>query len=251
VISLAAGTIPELDPQSFVEVAAAAGWPAAGIWCEPETWNDSTAAAVRRSLDATGITALDLEPVIVTARGDAGELQIDAAAAVGARHVLVVNLDVGPEAFADRFGQLCDRAAQSNLICSLEFLPIMAIRTLEEALDVIGRVERNNAAVLVDNLHLARSGGTPDDLATVPASLLPYAQVCDAPRIPPEDLTHDARLGRLNIGEGGLPVQEFVSALPAATDLSAEIRSQALYDRYPDPTQRAQAVLAATLTLRG
>jgi len=249
VISIAAGTVPELAPQDLVQVAATAGWPATGIWCDPLTWTDATAVAVRRRLDDTGLVALDLEPVIVSTEGDAGELQIDAAAAVGARHVLVVCRDLEPAAFAERFDELCDLAQARSLVCALEFLPIMSLGTLEDALAVIERVDRPNAAILVDNLHLDRSGGSPGDLALIDPALLPYAQVCDAPAVPADDRIYDARLGRLNIGEGDLAVERFVAALPPTTDLSAEIRSQRLYDRFPDPLNRARAVLAATRPL--
>lgn len=56
------------------------------------------------------------------------------------------------------------------------------------------------------------------------------------------DGTADDRDGRLLLGEGKLPVQEFLAALPPGIPLSLEIRSQQLRARYPDAAERATAV---------
>ena len=63
-LSIAAGVHPDLAPERMVEVAAEAEWPACGVWFDPATWTDATTRAVRKRLDDTGVTALDLEPII-------------------------------------------------------------------------------------------------------------------------------------------------------------------------------------------
>ena len=119
---------------------------------------------------------------------------------------------------ADRFGALCDRAATAGVSVVLEFLPIFGIRNLGDALGVVQAVARPNAGVLVDTLHLARSGGSPDDLARMPRGLLPYIQVADAPASLADGsfggLVDEALHGRLLLGDGGLPLRDVLAAVP-------------------------------------
>ena len=250
-MSLAAGVCPETGPADFVAACAAAGWPACGIWFEAASWTDATATDVRRRLDDTGLIALDMEPIFVTPNGDHGDRAIDAAAHVGARNLLVVSRGVDDQRFTERFGELCDLAAPHGIGCSLEFMAFMSIRDLPQAIDVLDAVDRPNAAVLVDNLHLARTGGTPDDVARLDPARLPYVQLCDAPLEPPERLVTEALDERLTLGDGRLPIGEVVAALPDHTALSMEIRSAHLRSAYPDPTDRARHVLTTTVAHLG
>ena len=246
-LSLAAGVCPETGPADFVASCATAGWDACGIWFDAATWNDALAREVRRRLDDTGLIALDMEPIFVTPDGDHGEAVIEAATTVGARNLLVVSRGVDDQRFADRFTELCDLAAVHDIGCSLEFMAFMSVRTLPQALAVLDRVDRHNAAVLVDNLHLARTGGTIADVAAITPSRLPYLQLCDAPSGSPDDLIVEALDGRLLLGAGGLPVSELVEVLPPHTALSMEIRSTALRSALPDPVDRAREILTTTL----
>jgi sugar phosphate isomerase/epimerase len=107
-------------------------------------------------------------------------------------------------------------------------------------------VDRSNASVLIDNLHLARTSGTLADVAAVDPDRLPYVQLCDAPASAPEQLVVEALDGRLTLGAGELPVGELVDVLPSHTALSLEVRSAHLRSVYSDPTERARHVLETT-----
>ena len=250
-LSLAAGVCPETDPADFVAACAAAGWRACGIWFDAPSWTDAVATDVRRRLDDTGLLALDMEPVFVTPAGDHGERMIEAAAAVGASNLLVVSRGVDDDRFAERFGELCDLAAPHGIGCSVEFMRFMSVRDLAQALTVLDAVDRPNAGILVDNLHLARTGGTVTDVAAIEPNRLPYVQLCDAPAIAPDDLYTEAVDERLLLGEGGLPILDLVGVLPAHTALSIEIRSAALRAAFPDPADRARRVLETSRQLLG
>jgi sugar phosphate isomerase/epimerase len=131
----------------------------------------------------------------------------------------------------------------------LEFLPILGIRTLATAAGIIAEVDHPAAGILVDELHLARSGGHPSDLAAFPPAWFPYAQVCGVAAAAPSDaagLLEEALHGRLLPGEGVAPTAELLAALPDGAPVSAEIRSRPVRERWPDPLERARAVLTAT-----
>jgi sugar phosphate isomerase/epimerase len=251
-ISLAAGTVLDLDPAGTVDAAAAAGFGAAGLWYDPGTWTAATTTAVAARLRATGIVALDIEPVILGRHGDPGEAMIDIAAELGVPFVLVASGPAERGEVVERFGSLCGRAAATNVKLVLEFLPIFTIGTLAAAVGVVTEVGHPSGAVLVDTLHLARSGGSPDELADVPSGLLPYLQLADAPADPPSrdwrDLRDEALHGRLLPGDGALPLAATLAAVPDVP-ISVELRSAALMAAYPDPTERARAVFAATARL--
>ena len=244
---MAAGTTLDASPADTVSAAAAAGFGGAGLWFDPASWSAAVTREVRSRLRATGLIALDIEPVILSADGDHGERLVEAGVEVGARHVLVASRHPDRSATVERFGDLCDRAAEGGLTVVLEFLPIFTVRTLADALEVVLAAGRPNAGVLVDTLHLARSGGSPADLAAVDPALLPYLQLADAPADAPpaEGLRHEAVHGRLLPGDGGLPLSEVLRAVPGVP-LSVELRSQRLVDDVPDPWQRAVVVLQAT-----
>lgn len=246
-LSLAAGVLPESGPPDAVSAAAAAGFRLAGIWFDAQTWSARRAREVRSRLDGSGVAALDMEPIFVTPDGDHGFELIDAAAQVGARNVLTVSRGLEPARFAERFAALCDHAAPAGISVVVEPTVLYSVRTLAEAQQVVALAGRPNGAILADNLHLDRAGGEPiAALRRLDPALLPYAQLCDAPARPAEvsrrGLLDDARDGRHLLGEGGLPVREYIAALPEGIPLSLEIRSRRLRERYPDATERAARV---------
>ena len=251
-VSLAAGTVLDVGPAEAVDVASASGYGAVGLWFDVDTWTDATTRAVAERLDATGLEPLDIEPVILGRGDDPGDELIDTAAMLGVRHVLVASGPASRAAVVDRYGELCRRAEPAGVRVVLEFLPIFTIATLGDALGVVQEVASPIGGVLVDTLHLARSGGGPADLADVPAELLPYLQLADAPdRLDdptPARLREEALHGRLLPGQGQLPLDRTLASVPDVP-VSVELRSQALMQAFPDPTERARAVLAATRRL--
>jgi sugar phosphate isomerase/epimerase len=250
-LSLAAGVHPDLEPSTMVSTAAAAGWPACGIWCDPTTWSNTTTMEVRRRLDDTGVVALDLEPIIPTPGiDDHGEYVIDVAAEIGAQHVLFTSRLPDLSATIERFASLCAIAAQHGVKLVCEFLPIFPLSSLRMAMQVVGDHPPGTAGILVDNLHLARSGGSVADLTAVPLNLMPYLQIADAAGPTPQtaaDLLEEAVHGRLLPGEGDLPIKDLLVAVPNVA-LSFEVRSTALHERFPDPVDRARHLFERVCT---
>jgi sugar phosphate isomerase/epimerase len=248
-VSLAAGTVLDADPAQAVDVAADAGFGAVGLWFDPATWTQAVSTAVARRLQARSLAALDIEPVILGRGEDPGDALVDIAGELGVRHVLVASGPAERSAVVQRLGELCERAAPAGVVVVLEFLPIFTIGTLAAAVAVVEDVEHPNVGVLIDTLHLARSGGSPNELRRLPPGLVPYLQLADAPTESPgrdrDALRDEALHGRLLPGDGGLPLDAVLVAVPDVP-ISLELRSAALTAAHPDPTDRARAVFTAT-----
>ena len=252
-LSLASGVLPEFTPEQTAAAAIASGWPAVGIWVEPALWTAATAAEVRSRTTDAGIIVLDVEVVwLKPGADDPDHLRIiDAGAAIGARNVLVVSSDPEPQSTADKLARLTAHARAQGMRVCLEFAAFTEVKSLAAALDILDRTGDADTGLLIDPLHFARTGGTPDMLAGIDPHRLPYAQFCDAPASGPSPqdvpaIIHEALDLRLDVGAGELPLAALLGALPDGIPLSIELRSAALRDGYPDPVDRARALLDAS-----
>jgi sugar phosphate isomerase/epimerase len=243
-LSLAAGTIPESQPLECVDVAAAAGFDRVGVRIEPPVRPDAPLVRELRSrLDASPCALLDLEVVRLGVDETDEREYVDLAAALGAPYVLTISLDPDESATTARIAALATYGRAAGVRIIVEFMVFSAIPTLTSAMRI---AESADADVLVDVLHLARSGGTPADVAAVDPARLPYLQVCDAPAAAPTTPTaclHEALHGRLMPGAGALPVREVVDAVAPDTVISVEIQSDDLFRL--DPWARAARIAAS------
>jgi len=252
-LSLASGTLPEFDPATVVEAASAAGFDGCGIWYDPKTWTPAIARDTRRAFQATGLKPLEIEVIVVgdPARAASHEPLLDAGAALGATEVIVVSVEPDIGRCAELIGALNEQAKARAIHLCLEFLPIFAVTDLRSARAIVDQVADDNLKILLDPLHVARSGLDLLQLAELPPGCLSFAQFCDAPAAAPGDggfdaLYDEALNGRLLPGEGELPLAELLAALPAELPLSLEMRAAWLRDRHPDPVQRAALVAQST-----
>ena len=252
-LSLAAGVMPDVSPQQTVAAAAESGWPAVGVWYDPATWTSATTIEMRDRIADAGLIALDIEVIWLKPGPDdpAHFAAIDAGAAIGARNVLVVSSEPEPGRTAEKLQRLSDHAAAAEMRVCVEFAAFTTVGNLQSALSILDQSGCEAVGLLIDPLHLARTGGTPADLAVIDASRFPYAQFCDAPAHgpPPSDIAaiiHEALDLRLMPGAGQLPLTQLLAVLPRNVPLSVELRSAALRDTYPDPAERARALLTAT-----
>lgn len=251
-LSLAAGVSPELadDPAELVTAAAAAGWPAVGIWYDPATWSEATTRAVRQRLDDTGLVPVDVEVIRMGPDGDHGDAIVDAAAELGAGNVLAISSFEDPGRTAERLTELSERAEPAGVRVCLEFMRFTTVRNLADAVDVVGRSGHRGAGILVDLLHVARSGTAFEEIAAADPDLFPYVQWCDGPAEPEgwstREIITDALDARTAPGEGGLDALAFERLFDADVPFSMEVRSKALRDGFPDHTARAAHLLAAT-----
>ncbi|MFN5085059.1 MAG: sugar phosphate isomerase/epimerase family protein [Novosphingobium sp.] len=252
-ISFAAGIVPGAGPVETIHAAAAGGFDMTGLWVEPEQWTPTLLREAKAALAETGLPLLDVEVIWIKPGDDlaAHKACIDIGAELGAKNVLCVSSDPDMGATAARLAALCEHAEGSQMRVALEFGIFTEVRNLEMALAVLDAVAHPLRALLIDPIHVDRSGSAIEAIAQVPRELLPYAQFCDAPaeRPDPSDfnaIITDAIDLREQCGEGGLPLGAMYRALPPGIPLSIELRSKALREGFPDLGERAKAVAAAT-----
>ena len=251
-ISIAAGVSPELedDPCAFVEVAAQAGWEATGVWFDPLTWTDKTTKEVGKRVDDADLTVVDMEVIRMGPKGDCGERLVEAAASLGAMNILTVSSFDSIEATAERLNELCALALPSNIRVCIEFMRFTSVRTLADAIGVVQLVDHENVGILVDLIHVFRSGTTYNEIREADAGLFPYAQWCDASEEPrgwsTKELILDAVDDREIPGEGDMPINEFELLFDISVPFSVEVRSKSLRDAFPNFLERAEHLLSAT-----
>jgi sugar phosphate isomerase/epimerase len=230
-------TALELAPQEWVRQAALAGFNAVGLRLNPTSAGaiaypsvvgSEAHLALRRVLADEGMAVHDVEFILVLPDIDVASYapMFDAAADLGARCVTVSGDDPDVARLAANLAAMSELAEQYGLRIDLEFMRWRHVGTLKQALAVVERVGSPNLAILVDALHLARSGGSPDDIRALPDGMVRAVQLCDASQDEPvgNDATIlEARTGRLPPGSGVLPLGDLLAALPAGTALSAEM----------------------------
>lgn len=250
---MASGIMPEATPLQLVMAAARAGFDFGGMWMEPARWSDRTTAEVARALAGEGLELLDIEVVwFKPGPADPDHRRIvEVGAELGARNVLCVSSDPDMGATRDKLADLAELGERLDIRINLEFGLFTEVRTIGAASAILTEVGSSAMGLLVDSLHLQRSGGTAADIAALPPAWLSYVQLCDAPREfdhldDPEAIIEEAIDGRMAMGAGGLPLVETLAVLPAGLPVAIEERSKALRDGWPDLDQRAARMLATT-----
>jgi len=236
VLSLAHLTVLDAHPLQLIDAAVAGGFDAVGLRIVPPTAADAIVPVIedrplRRELKAklteSGVQLLDIEAIWLDPQTRVGELEaaLETGRELGARHVLVVGNDPDPARVTDRFAKLAELAMPYGLKLGLEFISYCHTSTLAQACAVVRAAAQPNAGVLVDVLHLVRSGGTAADLAGCDIGLLSYCQLCDARGPRPastEQLRREGQSGRFYPGEGELPLTGILAAMPAGLPISLE-----------------------------
>jgi sugar phosphate isomerase/epimerase len=226
--SLAHLTILSCSPPDLIEVAAEAGFdyvslrPIAVTPNEPKYpfGNDKNLLKqTKNALNATGLRLLDIELArILPDVNVKGYLPaFEAAAELGAQHVLSSGWTADRQYVSEKFAELCDLAKPFGLTVDFEFVTFAAIGTLADAAAVVRSAGRENGGICIDTLHFFRSNTKLSELDDLPKSWFRFMQVCDAPKEPPtttEGLIFAARADRKFLGEGGLDLASVINRFP-------------------------------------
>jgi sugar phosphate isomerase/epimerase len=262
-LSLAHLTVLDADPLALIEAAAAGGFGAIGLRIVPPFVTETIVPVVgdadlqrriKRRLRDTGIALLDIEAIWLKPESRIEEIRpaLETGAALGAKYVLTIAFDDDTARLFDNFGKLCAAAHGCGLRTMLEFIPYSVLGTLAQAHDFIVAAAPADAGLLVDALHLSRSGGQPADIAAYDPALFSYIHLCDAPQKRPaaEHNRDEARHNRLYPGEGELWLGAFLDAFPPDTPVAVEAPNAA-FAHLPAAERARLAGAAARRLLRG
>ncbi len=261
IISLAALTVLDAKPSGHIKAAHAAGFTHAGLRLQPLLASDEKIVGISEKeqevvalLAQTGVKPLETGVFPIKASLDVETYGpvLSFSHRIGARYITCPVEDENKPRRLAAFQRLCDLAETCGLEALVEFNPYSGCKNLAEALELVQSSGRDNARLLIDVLHLARSGGNPDDLRAIDPDMIALVHLCDANPPSPnavttEQLRQESRTARLYPGEGVLWLEDLLDAIPADTPLSIEAPS-AKHTHLPAEA-RAKAALAATNSL--
>ena len=236
-ISLDHLTLLALPPPELVQVAAAAGFQHVGLRLNPAAppkerrypmfGQSAMRRATRAALRDTGVAVFDFG-VFRLRKGmdlDALEPVLSCAAELGARYAVVNADEPDLQGAAALLHALCERAQRYGIGLHLEPTPWSGVPNLHAAQALLQCCGHPGARLLVDALHLARSGGSAADVAALPPQLLGCVQLCEASGPTPTDvptMIYQARHERALPGEGVFDLQPLLAALPDGLPWSLE-----------------------------
>lgn len=244
-------------PLETIEAAASAGFGAAGlricgrrpgdvfanpILGAPETARKLRSRAADLGVRLSNVSGYQFYPDVTLSQV---EPVVAATVELGIPVIVANGFDPDESRFTELFGRYCELAHAGGIRVALEFLPYSGIRNLEAAARVVDACGADNAGVLLDALHLERSGGTPDDIRAVPPTRIVFAQLCDAPSWhgakTDDALLSEARGARLPAGAGALPLYAFLDALPEGCEIEYEVARSDMAGRSAVDKARAAA----------
>jgi sugar phosphate isomerase/epimerase len=117
--------------------------------------------------------------------------------------------EVGPpegfppfDVVVDRFGRLCDRAAEHGADLAFEFLPWTGVPDAEACWRLLEAADRPNGAIVFDVWHYFRGADDPDQVRMIPPERIIAVALSDAAEEIVGDLIEDTTTQRLLPGEG-------------------------------------------------
>lgn len=196
--------------------------------CFPN-WSLKTDARLRREFAAAlsdrNITIALAEGFVIRPQVDVSNRadDLDLFAKLGARRASTVSMDPDLSRTLDQLGVLAELTEERGMQVGFEFAPPHTINSLQGALAAIVSVGKPNVKLVIDAMHFFRTGGTAAELAAVDPALIGYVQLCDAPLAPQyEDYYEEACFHRLRPGDGQLPLEALLQAIPESVPVGIE-----------------------------
>jgi sugar phosphate isomerase/epimerase len=230
-------TVIDASPLELIEAAAAGGFDHVGLrivqpLAAAEVADVIGQPALQRDLKAamaaTGVSVQLIESIWLGPDADPPSLEpaLATGAELGARFVLVAGNDPERARLTGNLDRLASLANNYGLEIAFEFMPFTQVRRYEDATAIKREIGRDNLRLLVDALHLSRSGRDFHKLEPFDSSIVSYVHLCDARgaiSASSDSLRAEARLDRYDPGEGELPLDAFLDAMPADAHLGIEV----------------------------
>jgi sugar phosphate isomerase/epimerase len=257
------------DFRERVETAAKAGFTAMGFWHADiiEIRKKHEFREMKQILDDNGITQIEVEWLLDwfctgqrrVVSDEIRWLLLDAAAGLGARHIKVSDLgndSADVALLAEEFTLLCRQAAERGTNVLFEMLPgaFSRVPSLDQVLAICRGSGARNGGVMLDNLHLQRTGTTPDQIVSKIGRDIPLGvEINDGTLATPVNLLDSVVNRRLLPGDGEFDIAAFLHALwtqgydgPIGVEVLNEyIRKWSLETAATEAFAKAQRVVVA------
>jgi sugar phosphate isomerase/epimerase len=162
----------------------------------------------------------------------------------------VVSLDPDLTRTFDQFAVLTQLAAQRGIHTVVEPVPGLTVGDLPTALAAQNHVGRPDFRLLIDTMHLVRSGASAADVAAIEPARIGYAQLSDTTLRPRMDnYMEEAMFERMVPGEGQLPLRDILSALPHDVVIELEVPRRSLALAGVSPIDRLRPCVEAARRL--
>lgn len=175
---------------------------------------------------------------------------LDVLAELAVPRINVVSLDPDLSRSFDQFGALTELGAQRNIETDVEPVPGLTVGDLPTAVAALEHVGRPDFRLLIDTMHLVRSGSGATDLSALEPKHIGYAQLNDTtlePRI--DNYMEEAMYERMVPGEGELPLRDILSALPPDVVIELEVPRRSLALAGVSPIDRLRPCVEAARSL--
>ena len=224
--SLAYLTLSGAEPMEQIRIAGQTGYDCVSLRTipmgqpgEPQLileGNPQLTRQVREQMERYNVRLLDIE--LVRIREDLPEdyrPAFEAGAELGASNVLS-SVWTKDYAFAvDRYGKICEQAAQFGLSVNLEFPVVSCLTTFDEAVALKKQVGADNLKIFVDTLYAHFDQLAPEKIRGLPAEDYGIIHLCDCPKgFDQMEPSHVVRAGREYCGYGVADLVNILRALP-------------------------------------
>jgi sugar phosphate isomerase/epimerase len=233
--TLAVGADPKGDQHCAhdfrlrVQTAAEAGFTALGFWHTDlrKIREKHSFVEMKHILDGHGITYIEVEWLLDwfctdqrrVASDETRTLLLDAAEALRADHIKIGDLGndcANVAQLTDEFGPLCRQAAERGTNVLFEMLPpqFSQARSLDAVVAICSGAGAANGGIMLDNLHLQRSGTPPQDIVRKIGRHVPLGvEINDGTLAMPVDLEDSVINKRLLPGDGEFDIDAFLHAV--------------------------------------
>lgn len=254
-----------LPPVEFVNLAADLGCRSISIGLEPIDYNPHgyprfslrEDKALRREMIAAmrdrGVSislgeGFTVRPGVDVCEQRAADLEV--MCELGVKRINTVSMDPDLARTFDQFAALVELAAGVDVEVTTELAPGLTIADLPTALAAVRHVGRRNFRLLIDTMHVVRSGSGAADLAKIEPDLIGYIQLSDAP-LTSRFATYfeEAMFERMSPSSGELPLLDVLRALPRELPVGIEVPLRSQAEAGLGPRERLGPVVEAARRL--
>ena len=127
----------------------------------------------------------------------------------------------------EKFAKICDVTADYGLTTNLEFVAWAVCDNLQKAREILEAVNKPNARITLDLMHLYYMDVKPEEIAACPPEWFGEYHICDMPHVEfpteKEALAKEGRSYRLFPGESGIDLTKWIKVIPDTVLVTPEI----------------------------